>query len=65
MKKTTIKASLMLEDTLKSPLIQDDLEVTSKDFKKGIDHICEMAAVKFKGRLTVIIDEQKLKEVFG
>ena len=55
----------MLEDTLKSPLVQDDLEVTIKDYKKGIEHVCTMAAVKFQERLTVMIDEEKLKEVFG
>lgn len=55
----------MLEDTLKFPLAQDDLEVTSKDFKKGIGYICELVAVQFRDRLTVMIDEQKLKEVFG
>ena len=65
MKRTIIKASLMLEDTLKFPLAQDDLEVTSKDFKKGIGYICELVAVQFRDRLTVMIDEQKLKEVFG
>ena len=37
MKKTTIKASLMLEDTLKAPLMQDEIEITLKDFKKGIE----------------------------
>lgn len=65
MKTTKIKTSLMIEDTLKSPLIQDDLEVTSEDFKKGFEHICAMAAVRFRDRLTIVIDEKKLKEVFG
>ncbi len=65
MKKTTIKASLMLEDTLKAPLMQDEIEITLKDFKKGIEHVYDKCQLAILSRLTVVIDEEKLKKVFG
>ena len=65
MKKTKIKASLMLEDTFKSPLMIHDVEITSKDYKKGFDHVYAKCQLEVLKRLTVIIDKENLKMFFG
>lgn len=65
MKTTTIKASLMLEDTLKFPLMLQDVEITYEDFKKGMEYVTKIAQIAMLDRLTVIIDEEKLMETFG
>jgi len=70
MKKTIIKASLM---TKQARLVDFDIEVTENDFRLGLTHIYEKAAVKIyekaavkiRERLNIIIDEDNLKEVFG
>ncbi len=64
MKTTKIKASLMLEDTAKFPLMCQDFEITSSDYKKGMDHIYEKIQSAILSRLTVIIDKKSLKEFF-
>jgi len=65
MKRAKIKASLMLEDTLKSPLMVHKTEITIKDFKKGMEHIYAKCQREIMDRLTVMIDEENLKEIFG
>ena len=65
MKRAKIKASLMLEDTLKSPLMEHETEITVKDFRKGMLHIYKKVSDEIGERLTVMIDEDNLKEVFG
>ena len=64
MKKTTIKASLMLEDTAKFPLMCQDFEITSGDYKKGMAYVYEKIQTVILSRLTVMIDEKSLKEFF-
>ncbi len=57
----TIKASLMLEDTLKTPLIQHDVILTEDDLRKGLEHIYAKSQQQILDRLTVSIDERELR----
>ena len=65
MKRAKIKASLMLEDTLRFPLMIQEVEITIKDFKKGMDFIYAKIQRSIIDRLTVIVDERELMEIFG
>ena len=55
----------MLEDTLRSPLMVQSIEITKEEAQKGVEYVTEIAQRAMLGRLTVIVDEDNLKEVFG
>jgi len=64
MKSTKIKASLMLEDTAKFPLMCQHMVITEDDFKEGMEFIYIKTQQAMLDRLTVMIDEKSLKEFF-
>ena len=64
MKTETIKASLMINAPVEAKLINFDLKLTKEDHIRGLDHIYDKALRIILGRLTVVIDEDNLREVF-
>lgn len=54
----------MLNKPKEARLIDFDFGLTEEDFVKGIDHIYDKAWTGILSRLTVIVDEDNLKEAF-
>ena len=59
----TITASLMLPDTLKSPLMTQKVTLTKEDLKKGIEHIHVKVQKQIIKRLEVVIPEDYLNDI--
>ncbi len=53
----------MLPDTLKSPLMTQTIEITRKEAQNGSYFVCEKGAIAIDKRLTVIADEERIKEI--
>ncbi len=62
-KRYEVKAFLMLPDTFKAPLLTQTIEITKREARDGSYTVSEIAAMAIDKRLTIVVDEERIKEI--